>query len=199
MMIVVVVVVVVVVSPAGPCVDSLPTRPHVDLSYVHGASASPLTTTSVGGSLERSALTNPHRTAIVSCQQGVRLTFSQLLTRVDRLACGLMSLGLERGDRIGVWGPNSVEWVVTFLAASRAGLILVGCKAIVSAVEFKGRRYHQLLATVCPELLTSSPGEMHAKRFPSDFSARPFTDIANPPIPPLISMSLRSGCRSCAP
>ncbi|XP_078476164.1 medium-chain acyl-CoA ligase ACSF2, mitochondrial-like [Lampetra planeri] len=170
------------VSPAGPCVDSLPTRPHVDLSYVHGASASPLTTTSVGGSLERSALTNPHRTAIVSCQQGVRLTFSQLLTRVDRLACGLMSLGLERGDRIGVWGPNSVEWVVTFLAASRAGLILVnvnpayqaeelefalkkvGCKAIVSAVEFKGRRYHQLLATVCPELLTSSPGEMHAKR-----------------------------------
>lgn len=172
------------VSSAGPCVDSLPTRPHVHLSYVHGASASPLTTTSVGGSLERSALTSPHRTAIISCQQGVALTFSELLTRVDRLACGFMSLGLERGDRIGVWGPNSVEWVITFLAASRAGLILVnvnpayqaeeleyalkkvGCKAIVSAVEFKGRRYHEVLGSVCPELLTSSPGEMQAKRLP---------------------------------
>lgn len=43
----------------------------------------------------------------------------------DRVAAGLRGLGLENGDRIGIWGPNSYEWVLTQFAAAKAGLILV--------------------------------------------------------------------------
>jgi fatty-acyl-CoA synthase len=45
--------------------------------------------------------------------------------QADKAAAGLRSLGLKRGDRIGIWGPNSYEWILTQWAAARIGLILV--------------------------------------------------------------------------
>ena len=45
--------------------------------------------------------------------------------QADKVAAGLLSLGMKRGDRIGIWGPNSYEWLLTQWAAARAGLILV--------------------------------------------------------------------------
>jgi len=53
------------------------------------------------------------------------LTSTILFLQTDKLAAGLLGLGLEPGDRLGLWGPNSSQWYLTFLAAARAGLILV--------------------------------------------------------------------------
>lgn len=44
----------------------------------------------------------------------------------DRLACGLMGLGLQRGDRIGVLALNQIEWLLLFYAAAKIGVAVVG-------------------------------------------------------------------------
>lgn len=43
----------------------------------------------------------------------------------DRFAAGLLDLGLTPGDRVGILGPNSIEWIIAQYATARAGLILV--------------------------------------------------------------------------
>ena len=56
------------------------------------------------------------------CDQGVRLTFAEMKREVDRLATGLLALGLQPGDRIGIWSPNNAAWVLTQYATAKAGL-----------------------------------------------------------------------------
>ena len=60
-----------------------------------------------------------------SNQQGVRKSFAELRQEAEKLAAGFLSLGLRKGDRLGIWGPNTYEWYITQLAAGKAGLILV--------------------------------------------------------------------------
>ena len=55
----------------------------------------------------------------------MRWTWGELGRRVDDLAAGLMALGLERGDRVGIWSPNTAEWTLTQFATAKAGLVLV--------------------------------------------------------------------------
>lgn len=47
------------------------------------------------------------------------------LVQVDKVAAGLLALGLKRGDRLGVWGPNTYEWILYQFASAKAGIILV--------------------------------------------------------------------------
>ena len=69
------------------------------------------------------------REGFVSVHQGVRKSFAELRQEAEKLAAGFLSLGLRKGDRLGIWGPNTYEWYITQLAAGKAGLILVsvGC------------------------------------------------------------------------
>ena len=67
-----------------------------------------------------------NRIGIVTYHQGIRKAFSEVRRDSEKLAAGFLNVGLKRGDRIGIWGPNSYEWYPTWLAASKAGLILVG-------------------------------------------------------------------------
>ena len=52
------------------------------------------------------------------------VTLSLIFQR-DRLAAGLISLGIERGDRVGIWSLNNLEWVLTMMAAARIGATVV--------------------------------------------------------------------------
>ncbi|MET0118738.1 MAG: AMP-binding protein [Sedimenticola sp.] len=63
--------------------------------------------------------------AVVSIPQSRRLTYRQLAEEVDRLAMGLMGLGFERGDRIGIWSTNNIEWLLLQMATARIGVVLV--------------------------------------------------------------------------
>ena len=76
-----------------------------------------------------------NRVGIVTYHQGIRKTFSEVRRESEKLAAGLLNVGLKRGDRIGIWGPNSYEWYLTWLAASKAGLILVRFYLYVSLWE----------------------------------------------------------------
>ncbi|XP_036798390.1 medium-chain acyl-CoA ligase ACSF2, mitochondrial isoform X3 [Oncorhynchus mykiss] len=106
-------------------VDSPPMVPGQSFSYVHGASSVSLLGQTVGQSLQAAADRWPHREALVFVQDGVRKTFSQFQEDVDQAAAGLLALGLKRGDRLGVWGPNTYHWILFQFATAKAGIILV--------------------------------------------------------------------------
>lgn len=153
-------------------------------SYVSGSASKPLMGESIGGALDRAAETWPDQPAVVACEQGVRLTYAELRDRADAIARGLISLGLVPGDRIGIWSPNNIEWVLTQFAAAKAGLILVSlnpayrsaevayaikqvsCRAIVCATSYKTSNYLDILSAIAPEFRTSKRGALHSKALP---------------------------------
>src|SRR6476620_4822552 len=129
------------------------------LSYVHGGSETPLIFQTIGARFDQSALLWPNHEAFVVCDQGVRRTFAEMKYEVDRLAAGLLALGLQSGDRVGIWSPNNAAWVMTQYATAKAGLILVNinpayrvaeleyalnkveCRALITADRFKTSDY----------------------------------------------------------
>jgi fatty-acyl-CoA synthase len=94
-------------------------------SYSHGASAQPLLGETIGDNLRRTAATYPSSEALVDVQPGRRWTYSQLDAETDTLAVGLLALGIDKGDRVGIWAPNCAEWVVLQYATAKIGAILV--------------------------------------------------------------------------
>jgi fatty-acyl-CoA synthase len=141
------------------------------LSYVCGTSDEPLLYKTVGTLLEDAARRWGDREALVVRHQNIRWTYRQLDEAADRFATGLLRLGLQPGDRVGVWSPNRYEWVVTQFATAKAGLILVnvnpayrvselefalnkvGCRALVLAPQFKSSDYVAMLKQIPPERL----------------------------------------------
>jgi fatty-acyl-CoA synthase len=135
-------------------------------SYAHGVSAVPLLGETIGANLERTAARVPDSDALVSCHQGARFSWAELNGAVDRLALGLLGLGLAKGDRLGVWSPNRYEWTLVQYATAKLGVILVnvnpayrtseleyalrqsGCRVLVSAPEFKGSDYAAMVDDV---------------------------------------------------
>jgi fatty-acyl-CoA synthase len=140
----------------------------MELSYAHGATDVPLLGETIGANLERTAARVPGSEALVSRHQGLRYTYAELNERVDALARGLVGLGLAPGDRVGIWSPNCVEWVLLQFATAKAGVILVninpayrtseleyalrqsGCKVLVSARSFKTSDYAAMIDEVAP-------------------------------------------------
>jgi fatty-acyl-CoA synthase len=154
------------------------------LSYVHGASETPLIGATIGEYFDRTVAQFGERDALIVRHQQVRWSWWELKQRVDDFAAGLLALGLELGERIGIWSPNNAEWVVAQFATAKAGLILVninpayrlteleyalnkaGCAALITAARFKTSDYLAMLGELAPELATAAPGELRAARLP---------------------------------
>jgi fatty-acyl-CoA synthase len=94
-------------------------------SYVHGNSSALLLADTIAVSLNRAAAQWGERDALISCHQKLRYTYRELLDEVNRAARALLALGVERGDRVGIWSPNAAEWLITQYAAAKVGAILV--------------------------------------------------------------------------
>jgi fatty-acyl-CoA synthase len=94
-------------------------------SYAHGASTRPLLGETIGDNLDRLAAAFPEQEAVVSVRQGVRLTYGAFSAATDLLARALVAGGVEHGERVGIWSPNSVEWVLVQYATAKVGAILV--------------------------------------------------------------------------
>jgi fatty-acyl-CoA synthase len=94
------------------------------LSYARGPSRALLDLT-IGGLLDRTAGRFPERLAVASCHQQMRLTWAELSFEADRVARGLWSLDIRRGDRVGLWSTNCIEWIVMHMGCARAGAALV--------------------------------------------------------------------------
>ena len=154
------------------------------LSFVSGASTKPLIYRTIGNALQVTAETYPEQEALVVCHQDVRWTYQELNRRVDDFAAGLIALGFEPGDRVGVWAPNCAEWVLAQFATARAGLIQVNinpayrtheleyvlnkvsCKGLITASRFKSSDYIAMLQELAPELNSAEPGRLSAPRLP---------------------------------
>ena len=157
--------------------------PHDD-AIARGADHPPLREDTIGQALDEAARRWPDQEAVVSVHQGIRWTYRDLNARASAFAAGLLALGLEPGDRIGIWSPNRAEWTLTQFAAARAGLILVtinpayrlseveytlnkvGVKALVAAEAFKTSLYADMIDELAPEIAASHPAELNAARLP---------------------------------
>jgi fatty-acyl-CoA synthase len=154
-------------------------------SYVQGASDQPLIGATIGGLFDATALKHAEREALVVPHQNVRWSYRELKRRVDDLAAGLMRLGLEPGDRLGIWAPNCAEWVLTQFASAKAGLVLVNinpsyllreleyalnkveCHALIMAPGFKTTDYIAILRSLSPETEHRATNDWRSASLPS--------------------------------
>lgn len=172
------------ITTTTPALPPAQIEPKDGLSYVRGRTDVPLSGATVSEFLGQTAQRFADRLAVVFREQGVRWTWRAFSQEVDALAAGFASLGIGKGDRVGIWSPNRVEWLVTQFATARIGAILVninpayrlaeldyalnkvGCRAIVAAEQFKMSRYLEMLQTLAPELGQHAPGALQAARLP---------------------------------
>lgn len=165
-------------------VDSPPQQPSLTTSYVHGTSSVPLHPLTVAQCLDATVRRWPDREAVVFLQQGIRKTFAQFQQDVDQAAAGLLALGMKRGDRLGIWGPNIYEWILYKFATAKAGIIMVSlnpayqtseveftlkkiqCKTVLCPTSFKTQRFCEMLREICPEINATPGGLIQSSRLP---------------------------------
>ncbi|MCV6623748.1 MAG: AMP-binding protein [Cellvibrionaceae bacterium] len=150
--------------------------------------ASPLTLSQLSGSqdvdlleltipdiFDKTVAQYPDHAAIVVKHQNIRWTYKEYQQEIEKLAAGLLALGIKPGDRVGIWSPNRIEWCLTQFATAKIGAVMVcinpayrlyeleyalnkvQCKAIISAESFKSSRYLDMLNELLPELKSHSP------------------------------------------
>ncbi len=138
----------------------------------------------LGAALRRTAAKFPDSDAMVFLQAAMRMTWAEFDRKVDRVARGLLALGLRRGDHFGVWSTNWPEWVLLQFATARIGVVMATINPSYRAAElqytlaqsdvrglalierYKSTCYFDLLREVCPEVASAQPGELHAAKAP---------------------------------
>src|SRR3989442_14672091 len=101
------------------------TRAELRWSYANGTSDVPLLGLTIGDMFDQTTEKYPDNPALISRQQHIRLTYRQLQQQANQCAKGFMQLGVQKGQRIGIWAPNRAEWCITQFATSKLGAILV--------------------------------------------------------------------------
>jgi fatty-acyl-CoA synthase len=151
-------------------------------SYLTGEGSGQLLYETISDCLDRTVAEHPDHLALVVRHQDIRWSYRKFGNKVDELATGLLALGIEPGDRVGIWGPNSYEWVLTQFATAKIGAILVcinpayrlfelefvlnkvECKAVIAAETFKSSDYLAMLNELAPELKNCEPGSLRAEK-----------------------------------
>ena len=108
----------------------------MQLSYAQGSTDVPLLAETVGENLEHTTARFPDRDALIVRHQGIRCTYREFDEATDRLAKSLLRLGVEIGDRVGMWSPNNAEWVAVQYATAKIGAILVNVNPVYSLGGF---------------------------------------------------------------
>jgi fatty-acyl-CoA synthase len=140
------------------------------LSISAGRTDTPLLHQTIGQTLEATARRFPGREALVVCHQGVRQTWAEFDATVNEVAKGLIGVGIEPGDRVGMWSPNFAEWAYIQYATARVGAIQVninpayrtselryvleqsGCRLLVTRTEYLSSAYKAMVDEVAPGL-----------------------------------------------
>ena len=153
-------------------------------SFVCGTSNQPLIYQTIGDAFEQAIEQWGDKEAVVVRHQNIRWSYRQLGEAVESFAAGLLSLDLQPGDRIGIWSPNNIEWLITQFASAKVGLILVninpayrkaelsytlnkvGCKVLILASAFKSSDYIGMLSDIAPEISSSRPGQLNLSALP---------------------------------
>jgi fatty-acyl-CoA synthase len=143
----------------------------------------PLLGKCIGEVMRESAQQHPDRDALIVRHQGQRYTYRELDQAVDCVARGLISLGVQKGDRVGIWATNCAEWVLTQFATARIGAILVNinpsnrireleyvlhqseCQLLILGTGFRDIDYLATVQELCSEVKDSA-GNVNSKALP---------------------------------
>ncbi|KAJ1960726.1 hypothetical protein IWQ62_004118 [Dispira parvispora] len=157
----------------------------ISLSYVKGPTDVPLLETTIGATFDQQVAKYGQELAVVVSHENVRLTYAELGQQVDQVARALYDHGLRHGDRLGVFMPNNLAWMVLQYATSKLGVILttinpgyrlqelehalnlVECKALVLTPTFLTSNYISMTQELFPELRNCEPGDLQSARVPS--------------------------------
>jgi fatty-acyl-CoA synthase len=138
----------------------------------------------VGELLTLLAQDYPRNEALIYPDRNLRYDFSQLEWFARQVAKGLLSLGIQRGDRVALWAPNVPEWVVLQFALAKIGAVLVTANTSLRAAEieyllkqsetgtlitvagFRDIDYVRTIYDIVPELRSSEEGQLHATKLP---------------------------------
>ena len=153
-------------------------------SYVSGTSDKPLLGVTIGDMFDAIVARYPDNEALIVCHQALRYTYRQLKAQVDQCARALIALGVQKGERVGIWAPNCAEWAITQFATSKIGAILVninpsyrvhevqyalkqsGCTYLIIAPQFRTSDYTAMVYELAPELQKAEPGALAAPHLP---------------------------------
>ncbi|MCQ4315872.1 AMP-binding protein [Stutzerimonas zhaodongensis] len=153
-------------------------------SYTCGPQTNPLLPMTIGAAFDRAVERYSDREALVVRHQNLRYSWAQLAEQVDRCARGLLALGLQPGERVGIWSPNNAQWCITQFATAKIGVVLVninpayrvneleyalkqsGCRWLICADAFKTSDYHAMLHELLPELERSAVGALQSHMLP---------------------------------
>lgn len=138
----------------------------------------------IGQLLEEKARKHPNHEAVVYADRDLRLTYKEFDELSDKVAKGLIAIGLEKGDHIAAWTTNTPEWVSLQFATGKMGSPLVtvntnyraseleyllkqsDTQVLVLIEQYRDHRFIDTLYELCPELKTCKPGELKSKRLP---------------------------------
>lgn len=139
-------------------------------SYSRGSQDKTLLAMTIGQAFDHTVAQYPDGEALVVRHQQRRYTWRQLAETVELHARAFLALGMQTGDRLGIWAPNCAEWLICQVASAKLGVILVninpayrsseldyvlkqsGCQWLVCACSFKSSDYHAMLQALKPEL-----------------------------------------------
>jgi fatty-acyl-CoA synthase len=173
-------------APSAAPDTTTPNAAPPALSYVSGTSDTPLLGQTIGDNFDATVARYPDHDALIVPHQGLRYSYRRLQAAVDECARALMALGIEKGDRVGIWAPNRAEWTITQFATAKIGAILVninpayrtseleyvvrqsGLRMLVCAVRLKSSDYVGMVNELIPELAAGpeNPERINAARFP---------------------------------
>ncbi len=136
---------------------------NFQLSYVHGASDIPLLGETIGENLKKTVEKFPNREALICSHQNYRATYQEFYDQVSKVSKGLIALGVQPGDRVGIWSPNCYQWVLLQYATAKIGVIMVNINPayrtseliyvlnqaeisyLFSALQFKTSNYQKMV------------------------------------------------------
>ena len=138
----------------------------------------------VGEYLAAAARANPDHPAVKYTDRDYERTYKQFDEECDRVAKGLLSMGIKKGDHVAIWATNYPEWLLTLFSTAKIGAVLVtvntaykvfeaeyllrqsDTKALVMIGGYKDSNYVDIMNEICPELASSAPGELKSRRLP---------------------------------
>ncbi len=154
-------------------------------SYYHRGGNQALLGRTIGEHFDLVSRRHSGKDAVVSLHQGRRMSYTELARAIDRLACGLIGLGFGRGNRIGIWSTNNIEWMLVQMATARIGAVLVNLnpgyrcaeldyalsrceiQGIFTIPSFLSSNYVSMLLELIPELETASCSALRSRAYPS--------------------------------
>jgi fatty-acyl-CoA synthase len=139
----------------------------------------------IGDLLDRQAERFGERDALVHVDHGSRYTYAAFRDECDRVAKGMIALGIQKGEHVGIWATNYAEWVVAQFATAKIGAVLVtvnpsyrlhelqyllkqsDTSTLLLIDSFKTSDYVGMINELVPELRDPAPGQLQSPTFPT--------------------------------